>query len=455
MKENGNRILNLWINTVFAQTECSKNASTGFKILVSFAMLLCSLKAYTQQPMSQLGIEQAYDLARKNYPLIRQVELIKKTRDYTLENASKGYLPQVSFSGQATYQSAVTNFPFKIPIPGFTIPAYSKDQYKFYGQIDQVIYDGGNIRNQQQSAIANELIQQQNLETELYAVYDRVNQLYFGILLVTEQLKENKLVQQDIQNGIDKARALLANGTTYRSSVDELAAQLLLADQSRVEMEAMNTSYLNMLSVFINAPLDVHTQFDLPAAPEMNNDITRPELLLFDYQQKSFNVQEQSLHIQLRPKINLFLQGGYGRPGLNMLSNDFSWYYLAGLRFNWNIGSWYALKNQQALLGINRNNLEIQKETFLLNTRMAQQQQRAILGKFEELAKNDNAIILLRTAVKKAASAQLENGTLSAHDYIGQVNAEDQAKQNQLLHQIQYLQSRFSYQNISGRGKLK
>ena len=311
-----------------------------------------------------LSIENVYQLARKNYPLIKQRDLIAKTKDYSVSNAAKGYLPVFSVNGQATYQSTVTNFPFQVP--GFTVPQFSKDQYKFYAEADQVVYDGGIIKNQKQTAEANEVVQQQNLEVELYALYDRVNQLFFGALLMDEQLKENDLLQQDIQNGIDKAKALVTNGVAYRSSVDELSAQLLQAQQARVELLSTKKAYLDMLGLFINTKLSDSTILEKPAAPVLTDSISRPELLAFDYQKKIYDLQDKLLNDQLKPKISFFAQGGYGRPGLNFLSNNFAWYYIGGLRLNWNFGSLYTLKNQQHLLDINKNSLDIQKETFPL-----------------------------------------------------------------------------------------
>ena len=179
-----------------------------FTIAIAMIVLIifAGIKTYAQQPKT-LSIENAYQLARKNYPLVKQRDLIEKTKDYTVSNASKGYLPVFSANGQATYQSTVTNFPFQVP--GFSVPKFSKDQYKFYAEADQVVYDGGIIKNKKETAGANEVVQQQNLEVQLYALYDRVNQLFFGALLMDEQIKENDLLQKDIQNGIDKAKALL------------------------------------------------------------------------------------------------------------------------------------------------------------------------------------------------------------------------------------------------------
>lgn len=406
-----------------------------------------SLELFAQQT-EKLTIQNAYQLARKNYPLIKQRDLIAKTRDYSVSNAAKGYLPVFSVSGQATYQSSVTSFPFQIP--GFSIPEFSRDQYKFFAQADQVIYDGGVIKNQKQTSEATEILQQQNLEVELYALFDRVNQLFFGALLMNEQLKQNDLLQQDIQNGMAKAKALLANGVAYRSSVDELSAQLLQAQQARLELVATKKAFLDILSLFIGAKPDENTILEMPAAPALHDSINRPELLAFEYQKKLFDLQGELLKDQLKPKISFFAQGGYGRPGVNFLSNNFSWYYTGGLRLNWNFGSLYSLKDKQYLLSIDKNSLDVQKEIFIFNTKISQKQQDANIEKYDSLIEKDDAIINLRSSVKKAAFAQLENGVLSAHDYINQVNAEDLARQSKILHEIQLLQAQFSYQNIVG-----
>jgi outer membrane protein TolC len=403
----------------------------------------------TTPPVS-LTIEEVYLQAREHYPLSRQRQLLKKSMEYSLENAARGYLPQLNIAGQATLQSDVTNFPFKIPIAGFTLPVYSKDQYKVYGEIDQVIYDGGLIRNQKQSASVTDLIQEKNLDTELYGLYDRVNQLFFGILMTDEQLKQNDLLQQDIQNGIDKTRALVLNGTAYRSSVDELEAQLLQTVQARVEELSEKRAYLEMLGLFLDRPLDETTQLVSPPDPATMLNITRPELQLYEYQKRNYDLQDHLANAQLRPRLSLFLQGGYGRPGLNVLSNDFAFYYIGGVRLAWNLGGLYTLKNQKRLSELGRRTLDIEKETFLFNTGVSQKQYSAEIVKFLELARTDDRIIGLRNSVKNAAAAQLENGVLSAHDYLTQVNAEDQARQNRILHRVQLLQAEYNYQNLMG-----
>ena len=419
------------------------------KFLVT--ILLCSVfsgSALYGQKVETLSVENAYMLARKNYPLIKQRDLIKKTKDFTVSNAAKGYLPSFSVKGQATYQSTVTDFPFEVP--GIHIPQFNKDQYKMYAEADQLIYDGGVIKNKKESAIANEALEQQNLEVQLYALYEKVNQLFFGALLMDEQLNQNLLLQKDIRNGIEKAKAFVANGVAYRSSVDELSAQLLQSQQSNVEMSATKKAYLDMLKLFIGLEPDAGLALEKPPAPSLTEEINRPELQAFDSQKKIYDLRGKLLKDQIKPRVSFFAQGGYGRPGLNFLSNNFDWYYIGGLRFSWDFGSLYSLKNNLHLLDINKNSVETQKEVFLFNTRISQLQQKESLQKFDSLIQKDNSIIELRTSVKKAAFAQLENGVLSAHDYINQVIAEDQARQNKIIHEVQLLQAQYNYQNITG-----
>ncbi|NHA03365.1 TolC family protein [Mucilaginibacter sp. HC2] len=418
-------------------------------VLTGTIMTLNVFGACAQEPQV-LTITTAYRLARESYPLIKQRDLIVRSEAYTISNAAKGYLPALSVNGQATYQSTVTSFPFSVPVPGFSLPKYSRDQYKIYGQIDQVIYDGGLIKNQKQTAEANGAVQQQNLEVELYALYDRVDQLFFGTVLIDEELKQNSLLKQDIQNGIDKANALVANGVAYRSSVDELSAQFLQSEQARIELNAAKKAYLAMLSLLINRPLSEGSVLERPAILFLSDVISRPELLLYEGQKKIDDLQEELLKVQLRPKLGFFAQEGYGRPGLNQLSNNFTWYYIGGFKLTWSLGGLYTLKNQKKLLNLNRETWDVQKEIFLFNTRITQKQQLAGIEKYRELFTKDDAIIALRGSVKKAAGAQLENGVLSAHDYITEVNAENEARQNRILHEIQLLQEQYSYQNTTG-----
>ncbi|WP_153797099.1 TolC family protein [Foetidibacter luteolus] len=411
-------------------------------------LALVSISAGVAAQPAMLTIDDCYAKAKQYYPLVKQYGLIQKTKEFSVENAAKGYLPQLGINGQATYQSDVTQVPIKLP--DVNIPVLAKDQYKIYAEATQTLYDGGNIKYQQQAKETTAAIDEQNLEVNLYALKERINQLFFGALLIDERLKQNSLQQKDVENGIGKVQALVNNGTAFRSNVDELKAELLNVEQNRTELLATRKAYLAMLGRFINEPLEETTALQQPQALLTSDSITRPELSLFDYQKRSFDIQDKMIAAGLRPKLQLFAQGGYGRPGLNMLDNGFSTYYIGGLRLNWSLAGLYTKKNDRRLTEIGRKNLDIQKEVFLFNTKLTLTQQNADIVKYQQLLAKDNEIVALRTSVKNAAHAQLENGVITPHDFITQLNAEDQAKQNMILHQVQLLQAQYNHKTTSG-----
>ena len=420
-----------------------------FKILIivsSMALTITRLQAQTKP----LTIREAYQLARKNYPMIRQQGLIEKTRDYSVSNAAKGYLPQFTVLGQATYQSAVTEFNLPVSIPGVEFPSISKDQYKVYGELNQTIYDGGNVRTQVRSHEANAQVEAQKLEVELYKLNERVNQLFFGILMLDEQLKQNDLLKKDINVGIRKVQALIDNGTAFKSNANTLKAELLKADQRTIDLNASRKAYLEMLGVLTAHPLGDSSALERPVNLMAASDVNRPELKLYDAQNRSLDVQSQLLDVRNRPKLNFFFQGGYGRPALNILSNGFDPYYITGVRLNWSLSGLYTIKKDRELIRNSRDAIQLQKETFLFNTNLAAKQQNAELDRFRQLLTTDDKIITLRESIKTTAAAQLENGVINTNDFLREVNAEDQARLNKILHGIQLLMSQYSLDNTLG-----
>jgi outer membrane protein TolC len=402
------------------------------------------------QDNSRITLQQAYDLARQNYPIIKQKDLVRQTANLTIENINKGYLPQLTISGQATYQSAVTSVP--VSIPGVKIDEPSKDQYKIQAELSQVVYDGGNMTAQRNVQNANALVEDQKAEVELYKVKDRINQLYLGILLVDEQLKQVALVKNDIQLGIKRVEAQVKNGTAFRSSQLTLEAELMKNDQRVIELNANRKGLVDVLSLFINRSLPATVQLEQPPVVTTiaRETVVRPELKLYNYQGELFKVQNQLISAKNRPRTSLFVQGGYGRPGLNMLKNEFELFYIAGVRLNWGLGNLYTTKKERELLQVNQRMVDVQKEMFMLNTNTQLKQQQAELDKLQQLVQSDQQIISIRTQVKEAANAQLSNGVITANDYLKEVNAEDQARQSLIAHQLQLIQAQINYRTLSG-----
>lgn len=412
--------------------------------LVLVALLLAPLAGQGQS----LTLDECYALAEQNYPLIKQRELIVQSKEYSLDNASKGFLPQFVINGQATYQSDVTRLP--IESPGLRAPLISKDQYKVYGEASQTLYDGGVIREQKATLDVNAKVDEQKLEVELYKLKERVNQLFFGALMMDEQLKQNNLLIQDLQNGISKTGAAVANGTALKSSLNMLQAELLKAQQRGVELKATRMAYTDMLGLFINRALGDSATLVKPIAPVVEQEIRRPEMQLYLYQDQSTEVQYKMLAARNRPKVSLFLQGGFGRPALNMLDNTLKGYYLGGLRLNWSLSGLYTAKKDRALIDLTKRNIDVQRQTFLFNTNMTLQQQNREAAKYQQLLASDDEIIALRVSVKNAASAQLENGVIDTNDYLREVNAQDQAQQSKILHEIQFLMAQYNQKTTTG-----
>lgn len=417
-------------------------------IIFSFQFAIFNCFLFAQQ--QSLTLQQAYDLAEKNYPVIKQRDLVKQTTSLSIENLNKGYLPQFSLSAQATYQSDVTKV--DVPIPGITIPSPNKDQYKIVADVNQLVYDGGVIKQQKNIQQLNDEVEQQKIEVQLYQVKDRINQLFLGILFLDEQLKQVDLIKADLNTGLKKVEAQVNNGVSLKSNLNVLQAEILKADQRAIELKSSRKGWVDVLSLFINQSLPENIQLEKPAAPAiLAGDIQRPELKLFASQNKLLNSQNKLIDAKNLPKASLFAQGGYGRPGLNLLKNDFDFYYVTGVRFNWSFGGLYTQKREKRLVDVNKKIVDIQKETFLLNTNTALQQQRSEVEKFQKLVATDQQIIDLRVKVKDAAKAQLENGVITANDYLREVNAEDQARQSLILHQTQLLQAQINYQTLLGK----
>lgn len=420
------------------------------KALLAAAWVIMAATQTVAQTNKTLSLEEAYQLSRANYPAIRQLDLVAKTSNINIENLKKGYLPQISFLAQASYQSDVTEI--KVPIPGFSIDPLSKDQYKVVADINQVIYDGGVIREQKNQQGLNAQVEKQKVEVDLFKIRERINQLFLGTLYLDEQLKQIGLVRDDLQNGIRKVEAQVSNGVAFRSNLDLLQAEMLKTEQRAIEIRSTRAGFMQALGLFIHQALPADQLLSMPdnITLSADNNIIRPELQLFNAQEQLIGSQLKLIQSKNIPRASLFAQGGYAKPGLNFLRNQFDFYYIGGVRLSWNLGGLYTSKKEKQLVDINRQIVGIQKETFLLNTNAALVQQQAEIDKLQQLIRSDAAIIQLRTRVKEAAKAQLENGVITANDYLREVNAEDQARQAQIAHQIQFLQAKINYKYILG-----
>lgn len=408
------------------------------KYLIVVALLLnFQLKA-----QETATLEEVQELAKNSYPLIKRNALLEKTRDYTVENVSKGWLPQISVVGQATYQNEVTQLPFSLP--NSSVEPLSKDQYKVYADIQQTVYDGGMISNQKKLAKIQSETEIQKNEVELDKLEERINQIYFGILQSQEQLKQTEITKNDIENGLKKASAQLEYGTILRSQVDVLKAQLIGLEQRQIEIQSLRKNLIETLSLFTKKDFSENTVFETPEKLLLTGENNRAELKLFTLQQQMLETQKSLVESKNLPKLGAFFQGGYGKPGFNMLRNEFDIFYIGGLRLQFPISGFYTKKNDLALLNTQQQDLEIQKESFLFNQNFSTIRNNEELDKLQKLIHKDEELIALRQSIKNASLAQLENGVINTSDYLREVNAEEQARIQKMTHEIQFLLTQYN-----------
>ena len=402
---------------------------------------------------AQLSIEACYEKARANYPLIKQYGLIEKTKEYNLSNAAKGYLPQVTFSAQATYQSDVTEIPIDLDAIGLTgvkIPSVSQDQYKMELALSQTLWDGGAIRSERKTLRTQAEVDQRDMDVNMYTINERVNQLYFGVLLADAQLEQNKVLQAELRRSCEQVSSYIKNGIAQQSDLDAIRVDLLKAKQTEAQFEHTKRAYREMLSRLIGEEIGEETRLVKPEAVRpLTKENNRPELELYQARIRNLRAQDSRITAGMMPKLGLFVTGGYGKPGLDMFEDNFKAYYLAGVRLSWNLGSLYTRKNDRRKIQTGIRSIETQRETFLFNTSLDVAQRNATIDKYIDQLKYDDEIIALRGSVKRASEAKMANGTLSGTDLTRDIHAEQSAIQDKILHEMELLQAIYNLKYVT------
>ena len=414
-------------------------------------MLFLMMVALSAQ--AQLTLEQCYELARQNYPAIKQYALVEQSRDFTLQNAAKGWLPQVSVNGRASYQSTVTRLPIDVSQFGIDYKGLSKDQYDAHVMVNQPIYDGGVITANKNILKAQTDVQTAQLDVTMYSIRERVNQLFFSVLLIDEQLAQNQLLQDDLKLGLNTVSAMMKGGIANQTDVDNVKVEQIKARQQEHSLRTARKTYLTMLGSFINLSLDANTQLEKPADPgfksQGSDPNNRPELAMYDSQNRLLDARLKALDASLMPKVGAFLQGGVGNPGLNMLKNGWDPYYRIGATISWNIGSFYTRKNDQQLIANERQQITANRETFLFNNRLQQQQTNGQIENLRQQVNEDEEIIQLREGIRNKSEKRVQNGIETVNEMLRDINAVGEARQQKAIHEVQLLQEIYELKTIN------
>lgn len=403
-------------------------------------MILLGLIMATTGCYAQLTLQECRQKAHDNYPLIKQYDLVERLRDYNIANASVANLPQVSVTGLATYHTDM--------IKGNLPSTFDTKNYIYGGmlQVSQSVYDGGAVTARKKITKADANVSSEQLNVSMYDVNSRVDQMFFGTLLLDEQIKQNKLLQEDLALSRKNVEAMMKNGIANQSDIDAIKVEQLNAEQQMKSMMEQRHSYIMMLAIFIGEKLDDGTTFSRPSGdmPE-SMEVKRPELKLFDAQTILLNEREKALDVNLKPKFGLFVSGLWGNTGLDMINKSM---LMAGAKLTWNIGGLYTRKNDKRQIEANRQQIESNRETFLFNTRLQTAGETSVITDLKQKIQTDDAIVVLRTSIRSKAERKVANGTLTINEMLRQINAESEAKQAKALHEVQLLKEIYQLKNI-------
>ncbi|WP_428657492.1 TolC family protein [Runella sp.] len=398
-----------------------------------------------------LSLEDCYRQAETHSPQAAQMPLIQEATDLQIKLLNRGYMPQSRLNGQATWQSDVTSVP--ISLPNFEISPPPKDQYKLTLDVTQTIWDGGVTEKQKAAALANQQVEKQRVAVDIYQIREQVSNLFFGAIFAERQLLNFEILQKEVQVKLTKTQASVQNGTAIRSNVLSLEARLLELEQQQLETQKRRAAALEGLSLLTGTAIDLSTSLQPPAATAIAAAvIARPELRLFDVQKQNLAVNEQLIKAKNLPKLSAFATGGYGRPGLNFLATQFKTYFIGGLQLQIPLAHLYT--NSQGLeirqLRVNQQRIERQRESFLLATQIRLASQRQEVSRLQALVESDRKLIEIRGTIRKASESQLENGIITASDYLTELDNEDTSRQNLILHEIQLLQAQNNLRLTAG-----
>ena len=407
---------------------------------------------------AQLTLSECQRLAHDNYPAIRQYRLTEQSRDYTVENAAKGWMPQVSLSARATYQSDVTQIPIRIPGIDMSGLGMSKDQYDASATVSQAIFDGGKIASAQRTARAEAEVSKTQTDVTLYSIRERVEQLFFGVLTIDVQSEQTQLLLNDLEISRRTVESLIRGGMASQTDADAISVERLQTEQRQGSLAAQRRSYLTMLGSFIGRELSGSTKLTtpLPSTPSPNpstlipNPAQRPELSMYDARLSLLNAHEKTLDTRLRPQIGAFLTGGYGRPGLNMLKDKFALYYKVGVSMTWNFGALYTRKNDKLRLATERQSVETERATFLLNNRLQRENAEGTLADLQQQITRDEEIVTLRERILATTRKKVSGGTETVNELLRKVNDVSRARLQKALHKVQLMREEQRLRTING-----
>lgn len=402
---------------------------------------------------AQTTLDDCIGWAYDNYPQIKEMSLIEMTKGIDLKNAAYAWLPHLNISGKATWQSEVVEMPMDIPGMDINIP---HDQYGLTAEFTQQIWDGGTSRSQKELAEAGAEVKRTRLETNLWSIRSRVQNVFLGIILIDKQLELNRLLRESLERSSEEVKSRMEAGVALPSDLDQVSVNILSCLQQRASLDADRKSYVKILGLLTGRDM---TDVELAVPQDAVNYVddgardfeTRPEMAFYAAQLKQNEFQRRQLNTLISPKLNLSLQGGYGRPGMNMLSGDFSGYFVAGLKLQWNIGALYTRGLDKRKVNADAQKIDLTRKSFILNSSVEAEQKNNAILKARDVLEKDSEIIGLRQRIRASGENQYREGTIKMNDYLSMLDEEYKAKANESMHEVQLVMAVYDMKNTIGK----
>lgn len=403
------------------------------------------------QETGSVSLDDCYQNAIINFPSFKQTELNNSIYELNIKNTKKNYYPSLNLNGQVSWQSDVT----KITIPaavGFQAPEISKDWYKINLDVQQIIYDGGITSGQKNLETTEKEISNQQVQIELYQLKEKVNHLFFNILFLNKNTEVLNVLAQNLKAGIDDAQKASKNGMILESEVNKLRVELIQVNQQIIEKESDTKAIIQALNELTKLNIQSADELKTPAIT-IDNYIysnNRPEYLMLTKQQNKISAAKDLTTSKRMPKFSAFGQAGYGRPGYNMLDDDFVDYYMIGARLNWNIWDWNKVKNEKQILSIQDEIINTKKQSFDQSLRADLYQRIENISKYKKLIGTDDEIVELQNSIVGTTLAQLNNGTITSTTYLIELNKLTKAKLTAEAHKLQLIFAKYQYLSAIG-----
>ncbi len=409
-------------------------------------------------PQKVLSLKECYDRAAKVNALANEKEAYSSLSRIKDNNLVKGWLPTLDANGSFVYNSSVVDIGStlgSLPIPGIAsaIKPLPHEQYKITLDINQVFYDGGAIKGARKLEKADLSINEKQTETDIYKLRGQINNYYFNLLLLSRQKELLNNYLDLIKKRISSMQSAVDNGVILKSDVDVLSSEKIKIEQSLIENEIRKASLLKILSGFIGQEIDAATEFILPGQTgELPVELLRPELQLFDLRKEQLAAGMKIIESKRMPKAFGFATFGYGNPpGSNFFKNEFAPYYILGAGVKWNIFDWNKAKNEKQMVTLQQGIIENRKNDLTDNLKRLLDSKKAEIESLQSLINTDDELISLRKRITSSAESQYNNGTITATEYLNELNSEKQAVINFEIHKINLAMTRIEYLNISGK----